>query len=128
VLNINASSSPNSRFTIALASLDRSDRGALLAGFDASHNYEFEIAAASGGIVGFDPSVFQVDTSGFLNPLHGGHFTVQVQGNGIYLDFTSAAPEPSSIISMGVGLLGVVGLAAHRTRRAHRTGTASASV
>lgn len=84
------------QFTIKLASLDQSDHAIVLGDFNAARNYSWLIAQASGGIAGFAPGEFSVDSSAFLNPLAGGHFSVSESGQSLYLNFTSAVPEPAA--------------------------------
>ncbi|MEK8050926.1 autotransporter-associated beta strand repeat-containing protein [Ideonella sp. DXS22W] len=102
-------------FTIRVATLNQADQAITLADFNAHHDYSWLIASASGGISGYAPGLFSVDSSGFLNPLDGGHFSVAQSGNHLMLNFTAAVPEPTSAAMLGLGVL-VLGWA--RRRRA----------
>jgi hypothetical protein len=84
--------------------------------FDDTQNYSWQIASASGGIVGFNPADFQIDTSGFANDLGGGQFAVAQNGNGVYLDFVSSVPEPGTLALLLAGSLGLFGAVVHRRR------------
>lgn len=92
-------------FTIRVATLDQADQAITLADFDPHHDYSWLIASASGGITGYAPGLFSVDSRGFLNALDGGHFSVAQSGNHLMLNFTSAVPEPASAALMGLGVL-----------------------
>ncbi|MCV2363362.1 PEP-CTERM sorting domain-containing protein [Paucibacter sp. DJ1R-11] len=116
-LDITAGAAQGGQFTIKLASLDQNDHAIVLSDFNAAQNYRWLVAQASGGIAGFTPGEFSVDASAFLNPLGGGHFSVTESGNAVYLNFTSAVPEPTSAALLGAGLL-VVYLTRRKTKQA----------
>ena len=84
-------------------SLDSNDNPAALTDFDASKSYRF-VLATSAGIVGFNPSEFAVDTSGFANNLDGGNFSVVQDGNNLDLLFTPV-PEPSTYLFVAIAML-----------------------
>jgi autotransporter-associated beta strand protein len=71
--------------------------------FDASQNYTWKIATASGGITGFAANKFAISTSsvngtgGFSNPLAGGTFSVAQSGNDLNLVFTASGGTPTVI-------------------------------
>lgn len=104
------------QFTIKLASLDQADHAIVLGDFNAARNYSWLIAQASGGIGGFAPGEFSVDSSAFLNPLAGGHFFVSESGQSLYLNFTSAVPEPAAPALFAAGCL-VLWLRGRQARR-----------
>ena len=76
------------------------------------------LLTADGGIVGFDPAKFRVDTSAFANPLNGGHFAVAQNGNGLVLEYRPV-PEPASGLVLALGL-GVAMLGRRRIGRHNR--------
>jgi len=83
--------------------------------FDSSNSYLWTFATASGGITGFSPSQFAIDTSGFTNPLDARHFEVRQIGNALALVFV--VPEPSSFL---LSIAAVVGFAAFVRRHVGR--------
>jgi len=71
-----------------------------LAGFNAGTNYSWTILTASNAIAGFDPTWFQINTTGFApyNP-YGGFFSLVVNGNNLNLLYTGSGtpiPEPGT--------------------------------
>jgi autotransporter-associated beta strand protein len=88
--------------------------------FDGSISTTWTIASFTGGILGFDPSVFQVITSatngtgGFTN-VAPGIFGVAQSGNALQLVYT-AVPEPASLALACAGGA-AIGLIARRRRR-----------
>jgi hypothetical protein len=84
--------------------------------FNSGVAYTWTLATATGGITGFDPSRFTLDTSDFANGLAGGSFSLSQSGNDLLLHFTPV-PEPSTYALLALGL-GAVALAARRRRRA----------
>ena len=123
-LSIAATSSPGNQLTLAVVS-DNGTLPGLAADFDPTQNDSWLIADASGGILGFDPAAFQINTSGFSNSLGGGHFAVAQSGNSVYLDFVSAVPEPGTFALLGAG---AIGLAAYAwRRRGHAAGAVAVS-
>lgn len=75
-----------------------------LSGFDPVQSYSWQFLAAPGGVTGFNPDQFTIDTSRFLSP-HDGTFAVVQSGNGLALTYT-AVPEPGGHFSL-IGLIGV---------------------
>ncbi len=84
--------------------------------FNSGVPYTWTLATATGGITGFDPSRFTIDTTDFANGLAGGSFSLSQSGNDLFLHFTPV-PEPSTYALLALGL-GAVALAARRRRRA----------
>lgn len=111
-----------SQFNINLWSLSgvTPDADGVALNFSPTQNYTWTIVATDLGIVGFDPSYFNINvlpangTAGFANDLLGGAFGVQVSGNNLQLTF-SAVPEPGT---WGAGGLLVAVLLLARRRRA----------
>jgi T5SS/PEP-CTERM-associated repeat protein len=114
VLNLTANSSLP--FTLNLQSLDGTGAPGNVSDFNSSLAYSWMIFNAPGGITGFSPSDFVIDTSGFTNnPAISGFFVTQ-SGNSIVLDF-APVPEPSTYALLFAGL-GLVGVALRRRRAA----------
>jgi hypothetical protein len=112
LLNITASS--GLPFTIDLQSLNGTGNPGLVSDFNASSPYSWTIFSAAGGVSGFSPTSFVIDTSGFSNnPAITGFFVTQ-SGNDILLDF-SPVPEPSTYALFALGL-SVLGFAMRRRR------------
>lgn len=93
-LTLSAGVTANSRFTVALVSLDGGGQSATLGDFDPSQSYRFTLATTA-GINGYDANEFTVDASGFRNDLAGGSFSVVQDGNNLVLQFTPV-PEPGT--------------------------------
>lgn len=112
-LNITATS--GSKFLVEVVSLLANSIPGAAAGFNAFTNYSFDIATAAGGITGFDAAAFDLDTSGFANPMWpagaaaGGAWSVSQLGNSIRLNYAAAIPEPNSaamvLVALGAALL-----------------------
>jgi len=116
-------------FSIDIKGLDGSNASGAVTNWDNSKNYAWVIATASDGLVEtFDPSLFFVDDTAFVNnnALGGGSFAI-VQGGGIsgttgkdiVLTFTATAapvPELGTLCSWSVICL-CVGIAVLRRRR-----------
>lgn len=115
-LTINATTT--NPFQIDLVSLQSDNTAGALAGFNSGANYSWKFASAAGGILGFAPDVFTVNTTGFQNALNGGQFFVTQSGNDLLLNFAGVAvPEPSSL---AICLIGIVGLALRHIRPRRR--------
>jgi autotransporter-associated beta strand protein len=83
--------------------------------FNNQASYEWIIASTSGGISGFDPSAFTLNTSNFTNtvPLNGGFFSIRADSSNVYLDYV---PEPTGVAM----LLTSAALLLNRRRRTRR--------
>ena len=88
-------------FHIALQSDTPSGQPGAPAGFNPAQNYTWEIAAASGGITGFDPADIVVDATGFSGA-PAGNFSVTASGDDLYVNYT-AVPEPSAPALLAIG-------------------------
>ena len=117
-LDLTAGNTANSVFTFGVLSLDAANQLGFALNFDSAQAYSFVLVHADAGIIGFTPSEFAIDTSGFQNALGGGSFSVVQQNSDLVLQFNpaQAVPEPDSI---GLSLLGGCGLLlfARRFRR-----------
>lgn len=107
--------SPDNPFHINLWTLSEinPDQNGPCINFDPTQGYEWILATAGGGILGFDENHFRIwvdphnGTGGFLNDLAGGTFTLLARDDSLILRFTPV-PEPSTLvlISQGVLILG----------------------
>lgn len=80
------------------------------ANFSADSNYAWEFVRTEDPIASFDPSWFEIDTSGFANSLTGrygvGEFGVsRVSDYALAITFTAAVPEPSALVLAVLGLM-----------------------
>ena len=83
-----------SLFTIKPVSLNGAGAAAPLADFNPASTYSWTIATAAGGIANFNPAVFAVDTTGFLNSTRG-TFAVTTSGNTLLLTYTGTTQPPA---------------------------------
>ncbi len=114
-LALDAGTTPNSRFNLVLESESGGIPG-LAANFDDTIAHQWLIAETSGGISGFDPDLFSVNTTGFANNLGAGHFYVSQTGNAVDLNYTPT-PEPSTLVLLAAGAAGLVGYGSWRRGR-----------
>ena len=77
--------------------------------------YSIDVLHATGGIIGFNPANFTIDSSQFANGTSAG-FTLTQSGNDLFLNF-SPIPEPSTYALLGLGLGAVLFPALRRRRR-----------
>lgn len=83
------------KFVIELQSLNAAGVGGPVSTFNSYGNYTWTICSATGGITGFDPAVFTVNTTGFTNTL-AGNFSLEQQGATLVLRYTrTGTPNPS---------------------------------
>ncbi len=98
-LDITATS--GSTFTLNLITLTPpANAPGAMANFDNTLAYDWMIVRASGGIIGFAPDRFSLNTSGFANGLNGGLLTLAQVGNELHVLFSPAgnhAPVAESI-------------------------------
>jgi hypothetical protein len=78
---------------------------------------DFSAGNASGGIVGFAPDKFLIDTSSFGQALSGGSFSLTTDAgtNVVLLNFTPVPESAAGLVAAAAGL-GLVGLARGRFR------------
>ena len=110
-LNIAGGTTPNSRFTLSVISLDAGNQSAPLADFDDTLYYQFHLATADGGVSGFATEKFTLDLSGFRNS-YTGTFSLSADSRNLYLNYTPV-PEPTGALLLAAGGL----IAAGRRRR-----------
>jgi hypothetical protein len=110
---LDLAASSGSRFTILVSSVTLDGMFAALPAFDAGQEHQWLIASASGGITGFSEGDFAFDLTGFA---HEGVFSVERDGNSLYLNF-SPVPEPSAGILAALGGI-LCGIGYFRRRRA----------
>jgi hypothetical protein len=92
-LTITATNQPDdsAKFTIHLSSLSGSAAGTA-EHFDNTATNTWVIATAGGAVNGFNAAKFILDTSGFLNPLAGGAFSLVLRDKSVVLVFTPQPP------------------------------------
>lgn len=82
-------------FIIDVQSLNSQAAAGPVPDFNSYGHYVWTLCSASGGVTGFDPAAFTVNTTGFSHTL-AGTFTLELRGNDIALVYTStSAPSPS---------------------------------
>jgi fibronectin-binding autotransporter adhesin len=95
-LAINAGTTAASKFLVKLNTLDASNAPGSMQDFNPSQSYDWTVVTATGGITGFNPAEFAIDTSAFVNNFGGGSFSVIHSGNSVEVHF-AAVPEPASL-------------------------------
>jgi fibronectin-binding autotransporter adhesin len=106
-LTVTASS--GTPFILQILGLDSLNAPGSVGNFDGTQSYSWNIATAGGGILGFNANAFQIDTTGFTNPLLGGQFSIGQAGNNVQLSFTPLVviPEPSRAALLALFLSGL---------------------
>jgi hypothetical protein len=78
-------------FTVRIRSLTPpANNPGLMANFSPTQAYSWPVASATGGIIGFAPDKFVLDTSGLANDLGGGTLSLAVRSNTVTLNFAPA--------------------------------------
>jgi autotransporter-associated beta strand protein len=110
-----------SPFNVTLTSLLADNTAGNVINFNSAENSSYTIATATGGIVGFDPSAFAINSSAFSNATNGGTWSIAQSGNNLNLNFTSssAIPEPSTYAAIFGAL--ALGFAVYRRRKSPTT-------
>ena len=107
------------KFNLDLLSLSSTSTAGNIVDFNPGNSYSWQIASSTNAISGFSAGAFNIDTTGFTNPLNGGFFNVSPGGPGgntaLFLNFTPV-PEPSTWALLIVGT-GAVLFPALRRRR-----------
>ena len=116
-LTLAAGTAAGSQITISIASLNSGGTAGPALNFDPAKSYAFVLVSADGGIVGYNPAEFTVDTSGFQNGINGGSFSVGQSGNNLILNY-NVVPEPATWRLLGFGGVFLLGLILHQ-RRSH---------
>jgi len=98
-------------FIIDLATLTLANSAGQMDGFNELSNYNWTIATADGGIVGFDAGKFLLNTAGFAN-FFAGSFALSQSGNSITLNYTAptqtaSMPEPAAATLVAFGGLAI---------------------
>ncbi|MBI5724788.1 MAG: autotransporter-associated beta strand repeat-containing protein [Planctomycetes bacterium] len=90
--------------------------------FNNASNYTWTLVTTTGGIVGFDPSLFQLylspnnGTAGFTNALGpSSYFQLAVSGTNLVLNYI-AVPEPSTLLLLGLGAIAMIVVTVRRRR------------
>ena len=111
-----SSLSSTNKFNINLFSLSGANTAGALTNFNYATNYTWTILSAGTNIAGFDASHFNLNTSGFTanNTLHGGLFSLSVDGKDFQLKYSAPVPEPGTWLA---GLLLVAASAFIARRR-----------
>lgn len=101
-LNITAAS--GAKFNLNLLSLSSPTAPGNVSDFNANNAYSWQILSSADPIAGFSADAFNIDTSGFTNPLGIGSFSVAINGTNtaLFLNFTPI-PEPSTYAMMALG-------------------------
>lgn len=92
---LDITATPQSPFTVFVASLDYNNYPSYLDGWYPAGDTTWPVVIAEGGITGFDPAKFVIDTSLFVayNYTYGGTFSLGLQGTDtLVLKFTSYKP------------------------------------
>jgi autotransporter-associated beta strand protein len=94
---------PSDPFTIDIALLAAGGEPGMPEGFDPALASSWEIATATGGVLGFDPEAFSVVLPEDLaENWTGGIWSVGLEGNSVTVNF--AVPEPSGLLLAAIGL------------------------
>ena len=101
-------------FNFTVTSFDASGNPGF-ANLTAGTAYSLNVLHANGGISGFDPTLFTIDSSQFQNG-PGTVFTLSNVGNDLFLNFTPV-PEPSTYALLGLSLGAVLFPALRRRKR-----------
>jgi autotransporter-associated beta strand protein len=88
-----SAATPGNPFTIRLASLTPANTPGPLAGFNPSRSFAWTVATAGGGMNGFNPAAFIVNTSAFSNAFTGS-FGVTNVANALVVRYAAPANPP----------------------------------
>ena len=103
-------------FILDVTSLNLANDPGEAANFNPNASYNWTFLTAAGGIFGFLPEVFLINTDDFQNDFLAGAFSVSQMGdNSLSLNYQGVIPEPSALVIWGV--LGALAVVAARRRR-----------
>jgi len=94
--NLDITASSGNKFTVKVTTLRPDNTAGPMANFNPGTDYEWVIAATSGGITGFVTGKFLLDTAGVANALSGRTFNLVEEGNVLVL--TLAKPLPTAAV------------------------------
>jgi hypothetical protein len=89
-LTITAGTTPNSKFTIALVTLDAANQPGLADNFNPAQPPSLQMFNVGGAISGFSPDEVTFDLSGFQNNLNGGSFAISPTASGLNFTYQPA--------------------------------------
>ncbi len=116
--DLNIAATSGNRFTITINSLTMLNDPGLLAVFNPTANYTWEIVRVTGNINGFNTTDFTIEDAAFINDIQNGYFDVSQVNDSLYLNYNAATvPEPGGaflLMAAGVTML----LRKRRMRRA----------
>jgi len=91
---ISVQSTPANPFKLVVQTVDNP-----AANFNAASNYDWVIAMAAGGITGFAPANFSIDTTLFQNSIGFGSFYLHTDGTSLVLSFTNNLPPAPPLVT-----------------------------
>jgi len=96
-------------FVIRVTGLQPDDTSGPVSGWNPMGVYQWNIATAQFGVLGFDPDAFDVDTTDFVSNNSiglGREFSISSDGTNVFLHY-GVIPEPSSAMLLFIGALGI---------------------